>query len=426
MSELHRIPLVRDGADILVFEDDPNGRFGAITGTIGVDTTTPGLWQKTADGPTSWVFMSNIAADAANLEVEWVVLEGYGSALAAGAKAYMPFATDARIEGILLLADASGSAVVDIRKSTFTNFEPDAGSSIFSAGKPTLSSAQKYLDTTLTGVDRAIDSGTVLGDILCWVVDSASAVKSLLGAIIYSRQVGPVAPIQPDEIEGLALWLKADAISGLSDGDPVALWEDSWGNNDASQSASVQRPTYKTEQQNGLPVVEFDAANATSLSCLSFGLGGGGTQRTIIAVTKKTGSWVGSPGADRYWCLNDQDVSMVEGNGSNTAAAYYADAALGGVNFPAGNTSVWAVRSVRARSDDDATLFKNFEEGATFDPFSTYIVSENAIVHLGAQHDDGNPISAQFAEFIVYNRRISNREFRGVVSGLINKWGIVT
>ena len=43
---------------------------------------------------------------------------------------------------------------------------------------------------------------------------------------------------------GLALWLKADAITGLADGDPVASWADSSGNSHtATQATSGSRPT---------------------------------------------------------------------------------------------------------------------------------------------------------------------------------------
>lgn len=60
---------------------------------------------------------------------------------------------------------------------------------------------------------------------------------------------------------GMALWLKADALTGLADGDPVAAWADSGLLvNDAAQANPANRPTYKAVAQNGLPSVAF--ANA--------------------------------------------------------------------------------------------------------------------------------------------------------------------
>jgi hypothetical protein len=65
----------------------------------------------------------------------------------------------------------------------------------------------------------------------------------------------------PDSISGLQVWLKADAITGLSDGDPVSTWEDSsTANHDATQALTV-RPVYKTAILNGKAVVRFDGVN---------------------------------------------------------------------------------------------------------------------------------------------------------------------
>ena len=62
----------------------------------------------------------------------------------------------------------------------------------------------------------------------------------------------------PDKVAGLKLWLKADAITGLSDGGPVSAWGDSSGSGlDVTQSGTA-RPTYKTNILNGKPVVRFD------------------------------------------------------------------------------------------------------------------------------------------------------------------------
>lgn len=69
----------------------------------------------------------------------------------------------------------------------------------------------------------------------------------------------------PDDISGLSAWYKADAISGLNDGDSVSTWEDSGSNNyDLTQSGSA-RPTYQTDEINNLPVVRFASASSQSI-----------------------------------------------------------------------------------------------------------------------------------------------------------------
>ena len=77
--------------------------------------------------------------------------------------------------------------------------------------------------------------------------------------------IQPIAvpsPFTPASLSGLALWLDATAITGLVDADPVGTWSDLSGNgNDATQATAAKKPTYKTNIQNGKPVVRFDGAD---------------------------------------------------------------------------------------------------------------------------------------------------------------------
>ena len=57
------------------------------------------------------------------------------------------------------------------------------------------------------------------------------------------------------------LWLKADAISGLNDGDLVSSWLDQSGNAFNFSASGSARPTYKTNIQNGNPVVRFNGTS---------------------------------------------------------------------------------------------------------------------------------------------------------------------
>ncbi len=71
-------------------------------------------------------------------------------------------------------------------------------------------------------------------------------------------------PATPTDISNMKLWLKADAITGLNDGDPVASWTDSSGlGNAATQSTGGLKPLYKTNIVNSLPVVRFDGTDDT-------------------------------------------------------------------------------------------------------------------------------------------------------------------
>lgn len=101
-------------------------------------------------------------------------IEGGAAAILTGSPGpglQIPFACT--ILGVTLLADQVGSVVVDILKATYASY-PTA-TSICASSKPTLSTAQKYTDSTLTGWTTAVAAG----DTLQFNVDSAATITSL-------------------------------------------------------------------------------------------------------------------------------------------------------------------------------------------------------------------------------------------------------
>lgn len=98
-----------------------------------------------------------------------------GSVLTAGIKAdiYVPFS--GTIIGVTLLADQTGSVVLDVWKKAYANYPPLLADTITASAKPTLSSAVKYRDTTLTGWNTSISAG----DCLRLNFDSAGTITRL-------------------------------------------------------------------------------------------------------------------------------------------------------------------------------------------------------------------------------------------------------
>jgi hypothetical protein len=88
-------------------------------------------------------------------------IDGGGSTLTTGVKAdvYVPYA--ATITANTLLGDQSGSIVLDIKKSTYAGF-PGSLTSIVASAAPTITTAQKSTDSTLTGWTTGISAGDVL------------------------------------------------------------------------------------------------------------------------------------------------------------------------------------------------------------------------------------------------------------------------
>lgn len=95
-----------------------------------------------------------------------------------------------------------------------------------------------------------------------WGFDSYDDDNDLLLFERYSQRHISVGAASGPPLANLVLWLKADAITGLNDGDPITTWLDSSGaGNNASQATAANKPIYKTGIINGRPVARFDAVN---------------------------------------------------------------------------------------------------------------------------------------------------------------------
>jgi len=115
------------------------------------------------------------AASSGGTRAITFAIDGGGVALTTGVKAdvYVPYA--ATITAVTLLADQSGSVVVDIWKDTYANYPPVVGDSITASAKPTITTATKSTDSTLTGWTTSISAGHTLR----FNIDSVSTITRL-------------------------------------------------------------------------------------------------------------------------------------------------------------------------------------------------------------------------------------------------------
>ena len=111
------------------------------------------------------------------------VIDGGGLVITTGVKGdvQVPFACT--ITAATLLADQSGSIVVDIWTDTNANYPPTVADSITAAAKPTLSATTKSTDSTLTGWTKSI----AVGDILRFNVDSATTIQRVTVVLTVSK-----------------------------------------------------------------------------------------------------------------------------------------------------------------------------------------------------------------------------------------------
>ena len=71
----------------------------------------------------------------------------------------MPFS--GTITSVTVLADQSATAVIDIWKDTYANFPPTVADTITAAAKPSLSAANKSVDSVLTGWTTSVTAEDV-------------------------------------------------------------------------------------------------------------------------------------------------------------------------------------------------------------------------------------------------------------------------
>jgi len=111
------------------------------------------------------------------------IIDGGGSAITTGVKGYIEVPFACTINQWTLLADQSGSIVVDIWKDTYANYPPVVADSITASAKPTITSAIKNQSSTLTGWTTSISAGDILG----FNVDSITTCTRVTLAIKVTR-----------------------------------------------------------------------------------------------------------------------------------------------------------------------------------------------------------------------------------------------
>lgn len=103
------------------------------------------------------------------------IIDGGGSAITTGVKGYLSIPFACTITNVTMLADQSGSIVVDIWKDVYSSYPPTDVDSITASAVPTISAATKSTDSTLTGWTTSIAAGDILG----FNVDSVSSISLL-------------------------------------------------------------------------------------------------------------------------------------------------------------------------------------------------------------------------------------------------------
>jgi hypothetical protein len=235
----------------------------------------------------------------------------------------------------------------------------------------------------------------------------------------------PAVAFAPSSLSGLALWLDATRITGLSDGGSVATWSDVSGNGrDATQATGAKQPTYKTAIQNSKPVVRFDGGDA--LQTASFAL----TATSAVTVFLVCS---GANVTDQIlFEFSDNNNSHTDGflvyrdSSNRIRASLKGD--VGTTDFATAATSAATMLLAGAVFDKtlstlEAKPYANGVLGATqlnnvnnTNAFGTYAVN------IGARNQASLFLTGDVAEVILFNRALLAAERQSVESYLNTKW----
>jgi hypothetical protein len=218
----------------------------------------------------------------------------------------------------------------------------------------------------------------------------------------------------PLTISDLVLWLRADSIGGIADGDPLPAWMDlSRLENHAVAPLLANRPTYKTGILNGKPVVRFDGLLqqliVTGLGTVEFS---GVTEGTLFAVFGPTAAnytVVGFGAADSYWRFSGDGKGYI---GEMRATRQEAQPSSGQP------TSGYHYHTIRS---GPASGYEYRQNGViAFDGTPNWGVPADLEVGGNAL----NPFTGDIGEVIVYAAELADIQVEAVEAYLASRWGL--
>lgn len=140
---------------------------------------------------TTWMRSDAAPPLAANMICDTIsgIIDGGGAAITSGAHIYIVIPFNCTIVSATSLADQSGSVALDWWKCTYSQFDagsthPVSGDKITASAPPSISSATKSQDNTLTGWTTSLSKG----DILAFVATgNATSIQRVTGCLTVNK-----------------------------------------------------------------------------------------------------------------------------------------------------------------------------------------------------------------------------------------------
>jgi autotransporter-associated beta strand protein len=250
-----------------------------------------------------------------------------------------------------------------------------------------------------TELNYEMDTWNPTGTSYVWVqipsLSSATTICAFWGNAAASTSA------TPDSIANLSLWLKADAITGLNDGDTVNTWNDS-STNARNATRNAGAPVYRTNALNGKPVVRFPADGESRFTFPQMS-----DIRTVFWVVKETAT------TNPHFLLgDDNNFHFHRGNGG----------------------PIWSSTNASANIRNGTTrLMGTTVNGTTTSLGSGYrlisVVTSGNVEASRLSRDRtqvGRSWDGDVAEIIIYNRALTNDEETRIGTYLAQKYNLTT
>jgi hypothetical protein len=218
------------------------------------------------------------------------------------------------------------------------------------------------------------------------------------------------------------LWLRADTITGLSDGDRVSSWTDQSTNGaDATQATDLRRPRYKVNILNSRPVVRFTAV-AGNYERLNIGDKFSTMTAGELFIVIKAVSANGS---------NQSHLTGFIGFGTGAQSSHYAwidgliyddwGSNLRKAGFtPTVAITSWRIVNIISTSSEWTYTIGGVQQVTT----ATNTVGFNTAPTIGCDWCGSYNLDGDIAEIIIYNRKVDTPERAQVNSYLNRKYGL--
>ena len=235
-------------------------------------------------------------------------------------------------------------------------------------------------------------------------------------------------PAAPDQVEGLVLWLRADA-GEFSAGQAVAAWNDASGrHNHALQPNPAQRPAFVENVVNGRPALRFtrSAQQQFQLPTADFSGMTDLSQFTLLTVARWAGATTsglfgGYRGSNRS--NSGSSVFEIQSGGQLRLRVGAQDGVLAS---GAVTVNRWHLLGASMQAaDGSATLHVDGAlAGSASGQSGTTLLANYERVPVGSSHDDARTFDGDMAEMILYNRRLGAGERMAVERHLAERYAL--